>query len=118
MPWEIIGNQISIYFLKASRQSLINPIRGLSEGDLAYFRDVKFGIYSLFPPMSPPPATFCSSCRFFGQDPYSVRAGLRNRPNSPQGQFPNLEPLRNLKFSMAASAKPPGYPQILQPRHS
>jgi len=43
LPWPFIANELAIYFLKATRQDLTRPIRGLSESDFLYLHKRKFG---------------------------------------------------------------------------
>jgi len=43
LPWPFIANELSIFFLKATRQDLSRPTRGLSESDFDYLHKRKFG---------------------------------------------------------------------------
>lgn len=42
IPWPFFANSVQHYFLKATRQDLQKPIRGLSKRDLNYFHQVFF----------------------------------------------------------------------------
>lgn len=42
IPWPFFANSIQHYFLKATKQDLEKPIRGLSKRDLSYFHQAFF----------------------------------------------------------------------------
>jgi len=43
LPWPLVANELSVFFLKATRQDLSKPTRGLSEKDFLYLHKTKFG---------------------------------------------------------------------------
>jgi len=43
LPWALVANELSVYFLKATRQDLTKPARGLSDQDLVFLHKTKFG---------------------------------------------------------------------------
>jgi len=49
LPWPLVANELSVFFLKATRQDLTNPTRGLSDKDFVYLHKTKFGGNSQIP---------------------------------------------------------------------
>eukprot|EP01125_Pyxidicula_operculata_P019514 TRINITY_DN7092_c0_g1_i2.p1 TRINITY_DN7092_c0_g1~~TRINITY_DN7092_c0_g1_i2.p1 ORF type:complete len:607 (-),score=164.02 TRINITY_DN7092_c0_g1_i2:346-2094(-) len=43
LPWVLVANELTVYFLKATRQDLTKPTRGLSDLDFDYIHKKKFG---------------------------------------------------------------------------